>query len=42
MSYMILFDPKEDTLKVCVGIFIRSASGMGGQEEWYLEDVEGS
>ena len=27
-----IFYPKEDTLKFCVDIFIRSISGMGGQE----------
>jgi hypothetical protein len=28
--------------KFCIDIFIRSVSGMGGQEWGYLEDVEGS
>ena len=28
--------------KFSVDIFIRSLLGIGGQEEWYLEDVEGS
>ena len=42
MSWMILFYPKEDNMKVLVDISIRSMSGMGGQEGVYLEDVEGS
>ena len=39
MSWMMLFYPKEDTLKVCVNFFIRSLSGMGGQEGGDLEDI---
>ena len=40
--WLIYVDPKKETLKICVDIFIRSVSGIGGQEGMYLEDTEGS
>ena len=36
------FYPREDTLKVCVDIFIRSVSGMQVQDWGYSEDIYGS
>ena len=37
-----VFYHEEDTLTVCVDIFMGSVLGMEGQEGVYLEDVEGT
>ena len=37
-----IFYRNEGTLKFCVDISITIVSGRGGQEGWYLEDIEGS
>ena len=43
MSWMMFFYPKFFyPWKFCVDISIISVSGRGGQEGWYLEDIEGS
>ena len=42
MSWMMFFYTKEDNMKFQVDIFMGSVSRRGGQEEGYLEDVEGS
>ena len=36
-----VFYHEEDTLTVCVDIFMGSVLGMGGQEGVYFEDLDG-